>query len=200
MNSLKRQAAKAERYAKLRDEMREQLRIVLASRFTELETQARQLEAELTQLTEDLHIRTEAVQAMDSEHAERTQHGYAIDTEAKQTRERLNQVQLEMERAAARRRNNEERCAELTARAASADAEVNSASAQLQRLEDELHANQEVLESAAADVASAQQERNQRQAESQQAAQRLMEVERNQEQQRRQMLPCSAKPSACKTN
>jgi len=188
MNSLKRQAAKAERYAKLRDEMREQLRIVLASRFTELETQARQLEAELTQLTEDLHIRTEAVQAMDSEHAERTQHGYAIDTEAKQTRERLNQVQLEMERAAARRRNNEERCAELTARAASADAEVNSASAQLQRLEDELHANQEVLESAAADVASAQQERNQRQAESQQAAQRLMEVERNQEQQRRQML------------
>ncbi len=43
MNSLKRQAAKAERYAKLRDEMREQLRIVLASRFTELEAQARQL-------------------------------------------------------------------------------------------------------------------------------------------------------------
>ena len=44
MNSLKRQAAKAERYAKLRDEMREQLRIVLASRFAELEAQAHQLE------------------------------------------------------------------------------------------------------------------------------------------------------------
>ena len=40
MNSLKRQAAKAERYAKLRDEMRGKLRIVLASRFTELEAQA----------------------------------------------------------------------------------------------------------------------------------------------------------------
>ena len=188
MNSLKRQAAKAERYAKLRDEMRAQLRIVLASRFTELEAQARQLEAELAQLTEELHTRTEAVQAMDSEHAERTQQGYSIDSEAKQTRERLNQIHLEMERASARQRNNEERCAELTARAAAAEAEANSASAQLQRLQDELAANQQVLESAAADVASAQQERNQREAESQQATQRLMEVERNQEQQRRQML------------
>ena len=69
------------------------MRIVLASRFTELEAQARQLEAELAQLTEELHLRTEAVQAMDAEHAERTQHGYAIDAEAKQTRERLSQVQ-----------------------------------------------------------------------------------------------------------
>ncbi len=188
MNSLKRQAAKAERYAKLRDEMRGQLRIVLASRLTELEAQARQVEAELAQLTEVLHQRTEAVQTMDSEHAERTQHGYAIDLETKQTRERLNQVQLEIERATARRRNNEERCAELTARAAAAEAEASSASGQLRRLEDELSANQQVLESAAADVASAQQERQQRQSESQQAAQRLMEVERNQEQQRRQML------------
>ena len=188
MNSLKRQAAKAERYAKLRDEMRAQLRIVLASRFTELDAQARQLEAELAQLTEELHTRTESVQAMDAEHAERTQQGYAVDNEAKQTRERLNQIHLEMERATARQRNNEERCAELTARAAAAEAEANSASAQLQRLQDELAANQQVLESAAADVASAQQERNQRQAESQEAAQRLMEVERNQEQQRRQML------------
>jgi chromosome segregation protein len=188
MNSLKRQAAKAERYAKLRDEMREQLRVVLASRFTELETQARQLETELTQLTEDLHLRTEAVQAMDAEHAERTQHGYTIDSAAKQTRERLSQVHLEMERATARHRNNEERCAELTVRTAAAEAEASSASGQLQRLEDELSTNQEVLESAAADVASAQQERNQCQSESQQATARLLEVERNQEQQRRQML------------
>ena len=188
MNSLKRQAAKAERYAKLRDEMREQLRTVLASRFTELEAQTRELEAELTQLSGELHSRTETVQALDAEHAERTQHGYAVDNESKQTRERLNQVHLEMERATARRRNNEERCAELTARAAAAEAEANSASTQLHRLQDELQTNQQVLESAAADVASAQHEHNQRQAESQQAAQRLREVEQSQEQHRRQVL------------
>ena len=36
MNSLKRQAAKAERYAKLRDEMREKLRVILASKLTQM--------------------------------------------------------------------------------------------------------------------------------------------------------------------
>ena len=126
MNSLKRQASKAERYAKLRDEMRTQLRVVLASRFVELETEARQLEAELAQLSEDLHHRTETVQAMDAEHAAETQHGYALDGEAKQTRQRLSDVHIEMERATNRRRNNEERCAELTARAAAAEAKAAS--------------------------------------------------------------------------
>ncbi|MGC2251303.1 MAG: AAA family ATPase, partial [Acidobacteriaceae bacterium] len=37
MNSLKRQASKAERYAKLRDEMRDKLRIVLASKFAQFD-------------------------------------------------------------------------------------------------------------------------------------------------------------------
>ena len=41
MNSLKRQASKAERYSKLRDEMRAKLRIVLASKFSALDQEAR---------------------------------------------------------------------------------------------------------------------------------------------------------------
>ena len=94
MNSLKRQAAKAERYAKLRDEMRDKLRIVLASRSRELESEAASSKQQLNELAEEIHATTEAVQAMESEHAERTQHGYAIDAKAKQTRERLNQLQL----------------------------------------------------------------------------------------------------------
>ncbi len=40
MNSLKRQASKAERYAKLRDEMRAKLRLVLASKFAQLEQES----------------------------------------------------------------------------------------------------------------------------------------------------------------
>ena len=36
MNSLKRQASKAERYARLRDEMKERLRVVLASKFAQM--------------------------------------------------------------------------------------------------------------------------------------------------------------------
>ncbi len=44
MNSLKRQASKAERYAKLRDEMRDKLRVVLASKFAQLDAEATSLE------------------------------------------------------------------------------------------------------------------------------------------------------------
>ena len=47
MNSLKRQASKAERYAKLRDEMRDKLRIVLASKFAQLDAEATSLEQQL---------------------------------------------------------------------------------------------------------------------------------------------------------
>jgi chromosome segregation protein len=188
MNSLKRQAAKAERYAKLRDEMRGQLRIVLASRFTELEGEAHQLGVELAELGEELHARAETVQKMDAEHAERTQRGYALDQEARQTSQRLSDIHLEMERATTRRRNNEERCAELTARSAAFEAESASAGIQLQRLQDELAGNEQVLESAAADTAAARHEHDLRQAEAAQASQRLLETERGQEEQRRQML------------
>ena len=46
MNSLKRQAAKAERYAKLRDEMREKPRLVLASKFALIDAEITGLEAQ----------------------------------------------------------------------------------------------------------------------------------------------------------
>src|SRR5579862_1000427 len=47
MNSLKRQASKAERYAKLRDEMRAKLRVVLASKVAQLDDEASLLEQQL---------------------------------------------------------------------------------------------------------------------------------------------------------
>jgi chromosome segregation protein len=188
MNSLKRQAAKAERYAKLRDEMRAKLRLVLASKFTELDTQAHELEALLAQLTGELHLKGEAVQQMDAEHTARTHRGYAIETDAKHTRETLNAVNLEMDRATARTRHNEERCAELAARCAGAEAEIAQTAEQLTRLQAELDTNQQVLESAAADVAAAQEQLRQRQEEARNAATALADVERLQEQTRRQMM------------
>ncbi len=188
MNSLKRQAAKAERYAKLRDEMREKLRIVLASKFTELNAQATEYDTQLHALAEEIHNKGEAVQQMDVEHGERTQRGYAIAAESKQTRDTLNATNLEIDRANARTRHNEERVSELTARSAGAEAEIVQTGEQLTRLQSELETNQQVLESAAADVAAAQEELRQRQDEARLAAANLSEVERQQEQQRQQMM------------
>ncbi len=158
MNSLKRQASKAERYAKLRDEMREKLRVVLASKFMQLDQESASIDTQLKALAEEMQQRTEGVQQFDAEHSERTQRGYDIDGELRQNRERLNQVALEMDRGQARRRTNEERCAELVVRSAASEAELGHAQSRLSSLEQELDSNRQVLESAAADLAAAQHE------------------------------------------
>ncbi len=54
MNSLKRQASKAERYAKLRDEMRAKLRVVLASKFTQMDQESVTLDTQINQLGEEI--------------------------------------------------------------------------------------------------------------------------------------------------
>ena len=157
MNSLKRQASKAERYARLRDEMRGKLRIVLAGKFTQMDQEMTALDLEINRLGEEIRHQTESVQQFEGEHSDRTQRGYAIESEMRQNRERLNQIAMEVDRAQARRRTNEERCAELTVRAGSSEAELAQAQNRLGGLEEERNGNQQVLDSAASDLASAQQ-------------------------------------------
>jgi chromosome segregation protein len=158
MNSLKRQAAKAERYARLRDEMRAKLRVVLASKFTQLDRESAEIEAQLAALLGEMQTQSEIVGQLEAEHGERTQRGYSIETELRQHRDRLSQIALEADRAHARRRTNQERCAELTARSASSEAGLNQARNRMAALEAELESHRQVLESAAADLAAAQQE------------------------------------------
>src|SRR6185369_13505864 len=103
MNSLKRQAAKAERYAKLRDEMRAKLRIVLASKFVALDLQLADVDVQLSGLAEVISGKSAALAEKESEHGSRTQRGYAIEEETRQTNERLTSINLEIDRATARR-------------------------------------------------------------------------------------------------
>ncbi len=195
MNSLKRQAAKAERYAKLRDEMRAKLRVVLASKFAAIELESTELDAQLNALAEDMQQRTEAVQQLETEHAEGTERGYAIETELRENRERLSQLAMEIDRAQARRRHNEERCAELVARSAAADAELVQARERVTSLEAERDSNRQVLESAAADLAEARQELALSQQEAAAAAAAAAELERGQEESRVAMFDTVASAS-----
>ncbi len=156
MNSLKRQASKAERYAKLRDEMRAQLRLVLASKFTQMELENTSLEAQINVVSEEMRQQTELVQQFESESNERTQRGYAIETENRENRDRLNQIKMDMDRAQARRRHNEERCNDLVERSSAAGVHLAQARERLEELEAERNANQLVLDSAADELAAAQ--------------------------------------------
>ncbi len=195
MNSLKRQASKAERYARLRDEMRAKLRLVLASKFAQLQREHTELEVELERLSGEMQQQGEVVHALEAEHAERTQRGYAIETESRQNRERLGEITREVDRATSKQRHNEERCAELAARAVSADSDLAQTIEKLAALEAERDQNRQVLESAAADVAAAQQEATTTQEGVNFAAAALAEVERQQEQRRVAVMQAAAAAS-----
>jgi chromosome segregation protein len=184
MNSLKRQASKAERYVRLREEMRGKLRLVLASKFVAIEQESAELDSRLNALAEEMQQRTAEVQQLEAEHAERTQRGYAIETELRENRDRIAQIALEIDRAHARRHHNEERCAELVIRSAAAEAELTQARHRLTALEAERESNRQILESAAADVAAAQTDLAHCQQEAASAAASLAEVERQQEESR----------------
>src|SRR5271157_3723510 len=176
--------------------MRSKLRVLLASKFAQLDTEASALDVQLAEVGEELRARGEAVQQMEVEHGERTRRGYAIERESQENREKLNTLALEIDRAAARSRTNEERCSELDARSAGAQAEIGNTEEQLTRLQQELETNRATLESANADVTGAQEELQQRQQEASAAASSLMDVERQQEQRRDAILQAVSAASA----
>ena len=165
MNSLKRQASKAERYAKLREEMRAKLRVVLAGKFSQLESESTEIDGRINSLSEEMRAKADSIQQSEAEQAERTQRGYAIESELRTNREQLTQIKLDMDRANAQKRHNEERCAELVVRSASSEAEIGRGRYRLTTLEAERDSNRELLESASEALAAAREELAQAEAE-----------------------------------
>ena len=188
MNSLKRQASKAERYARLRDEMRAKLRVVIASQFAQFDQQSTELDAQISATAEEMRQQVVTVQEMEAELADRTQRGYAIETEIRENDTRLSDIKLEVDRNHGQRRHNEERCHELTLRAATSDAELGQSRVRLTALEDELNANRQILDSAASDLAAAQMELEAGQQQASLAETSLAELEQRQEQSRGEIL------------
>jgi len=184
MNSLKRQASKAERYAKLREEMRAKLRIVLASKFAQLDQESAALDGQMNMLSEEMRQQTETVQQLEAEYSEGTQRGYAIESESRENRERLSQIKLETDRANAQRGHNEERCTELVLRSGSLEVELAQARDRRTALEVERDSNRQILDSAAADLAAAQEELAQSQQQATEVSTALAELEHQQEESR----------------
>ena len=134
MNSLKRQASKAERYAKLREEMRAKLRVVLASKFAQLEQESAALDAQINAISEEMRQQAETRAAIRSR--ARRAHAARICHRDRSSREPRapEPDQAGVDRALAQRRHNEERCAELVARAAASEAELAQAQQRLAAL------------------------------------------------------------------
>src|SRR5258708_6294129 len=131
MNSLKRQASKAERFAQVRDELRGRLRVVLASRMTLMDAEQARLEQEIAAFAEKIVSGATEIESMEGSQHSLTERGYGLDREGQDAQNRANGAAVELERAAARERSNAERVTELVARLAAAAGELEQTRTQL---------------------------------------------------------------------
>jgi chromosome segregation protein len=188
MNSLKRQAAKAERFAAVRDELRGRLRVVLASRMAVMDADQARLDQEIAALTERVNESVEVIAQQEASQHSLTEQGYTLDREGHEAQNRANEAAVELERATARERSNTERVAELEVRIASAGTELEQTRTQLAGIAEERAQQRSFLESAAGEAKDFRQKVEARQREARTAAEEVFASERQLEASRRHAM------------
>ena len=152
MGTLKRQAAKAERYGALRDELRTKLRVVLASRMAQLDAEAAAAATEIRRLGGVIDASAAELETMDAAHTEGVRNGYTLDAQIRETGGIANQSAVELERITARTASNTDRVAELTNRLANGGEELEGARTQLAQLAGEQEQHRSFLETATSEA------------------------------------------------
>ncbi len=188
MATLKRQAAKAERYGALRDELRSRLRVVLASRMAQLDAEQQRTTERIAALAAQIDIQAAAVEQMDAEHTDGVGRGYTLDQLIRETASRANQAAVELERITARSTSNVDRIAELDERLESGTGELAQAREQLGSLSGELEEHRSFLANATAEATNSRQAAQQQQQDAQEAMRALQSTEKQAEENRRQTM------------
>src|SRR5580658_5344790 len=188
MNSLKRQAAKAERFAAARDELRARLRVVLASRMATMDAAQAALDQEIAVLSERIADSAAAIEEMELSQHTLTEHAYELDSEGQQAQSQANEAAVELERTAARERGNNERVIELEARISAAGVELDGTRVELGKIAEERAQHHAFLETAAGEAKAFRQKVEARQQEARAAAEEVFTAERQLEASRRQAM------------
>jgi chromosome segregation protein len=116
LGSLKRQAAKARRYAEIRDQMRGIVRQMLAGKARELDAEAERVGLRLNELTAAETQHAQAIHEQEGDQDRLSQRIYSMDAEMRQNQNLLNQTALEVDRCENRITFNRTRSAELSGR------------------------------------------------------------------------------------
>ena len=188
MNSLKRQASKAERFAQVRDELRGRLRVVLASRMALMDAEQVRLQQEITALGEQIAGGATEIGIAEANQHALTERGYELDRAGQDAQNRANSAALELERAAARERSNAERVSELEARIAAAAGELEQTKTQLSGIAEERQQHKAFLETAASEAHAFHEKVQARQHEARTAADGVFNAERKLEADRRHAM------------
>ncbi len=188
MNSLKRQAAKAERYAAVRDELRGKLRVTLASRMARMDADEVRLEGEIAQLSAEIEAASGEVSAHETEQQGLTERGYALDRQGQSAQAEANAAAVDLERALAREQNNSERVAELGSRLAATAAEAEQTREQIAGIGEERAQQLQFQQTVAAEANAFRKLVEERQQESRQIGARVSDAERQVEAGRRNAM------------
>jgi chromosome segregation protein len=188
MNSLKRQAAKAERFAAVRDELRSRLRVVLASRLALIDAEHSRLQHAIAELTERIEAAAAQIAQMESTQHVLTERGYEFDLACQTAQNAANAATLELERTTTHERANTERLTELKVRLVTIAAEFEQTQVQLTGITEERAGQSKFLETAANDAWSFHQIVETKQQEARSIAEEVFSVERELEVGRRHVM------------
>ena len=188
MNSLKRQAAKAERFAAVRDELRSRLRVVLASRMALMDAEQARLEKEIGALTERINESAATIGTLETSQHNLTERGYELDREAQEAQSAANEAALELERTIAREQTNRERVSDLEARIAGSAAELEATTTQLKGIAEEREQHRLFLDTAAGEARRFREQVEARQQQARAAAEAVFASERQLESSRRHAM------------
>ncbi|HEY4907354.1 MAG TPA: chromosome segregation protein SMC [Candidatus Acidoferrum sp.] len=131
LGSLKRQAAKARRYAEVRDQMRGIVRQMLAGKARELDAEAERVGKALEELMASESKHATDIATQEAEQDQLQQRIYELDATIKQNQNVLNATLLEVDRSENKITYNEQRSHELAGRGGQIAAEITAAAAQI---------------------------------------------------------------------
>jgi chromosome segregation protein len=188
MGVLKRQASKAERYGALRDELRSKLRVVLASRLSQMDAEQTATSTEIARLGELIDSQAADLEKMDEEHSAGVNHGYALDDQIRGAGSHANSSAVELERIAARTASNADRIADLTQRILSGNDDLAQARTQIETLAGELEQHRSFLENATEEATSSREAATAQQAQAHEATRSVLAAEALTESQRRNAM------------
>ena len=154
MNSLKRQASKAERHAALQTEMRSRNRVVLATRLANFDGDTTRTAGMLQENSAELDAKITQVDTVESSHSADASRRDSVESAGRQAQDTASHTAIELQRVGSRRQHNHERIAELELRGNDRQNELARQREQRSTVAAEMEEHRAFLETAAAETSA----------------------------------------------
>lgn len=188
VNSLKRQAAKAERYVKLREEMVTHLRLLLAGKYKTLEREASKAAIEMTQAASSFEALGAELRTKEADYTVLQQTCYQHEEALTAQRKELAELQIEAERTRGRLNSQSQQVQSIEQRLAGGENESQEVEKRLAALEADVERHRLSLEEASRNANDARDRLRSKNEEREQLQGQLRMREQGLEQARQQVL------------